>query len=190
MSSSVTPDTWRDPGVDVARHGDVDDQQRPAVAPDHDFFDVATLDEHAGRTGRGEQHVARRPARRAGRRARSPARRPASRAARRARGVRLATTTSPTPAPASATAMPSPTSPAPSTSTRRPASEPRRSVGERDRGGRDRHRVAADRGLGPRPLADLDGVAERPRQQLARRRPRAPRAATLRAPGRGSRPRR
>ena len=41
--------------------------------------------------------------------------------------------------------------------------------GHRDRGRRDRHRVARDAGLGAGPLADLDGLAEGAGQELADR---------------------
>ena len=57
MSSSVTPGTSPHAGVDVAGHGDVDDEQRRAVAARHHRLDVAALDEHVGDAGRGEQHV-------------------------------------------------------------------------------------------------------------------------------------
>src|SRR5207245_3715959 len=46
------------PGVDVARHGDIDDEQRPVTAPAHDAFDVRTGQDRRGRTGRGDDDVA------------------------------------------------------------------------------------------------------------------------------------
>ena len=44
-------------GVDVTRHGDVDDEQRRTAAALHDRLDVGALDVHLGGVGRGEQHV-------------------------------------------------------------------------------------------------------------------------------------
>ena len=61
---------------------------------------------------------------------------------------------------------------------------------DRDRGGRDRHRVARDPGLGAHALARLDRVLEHARQQLRRGLLAGRRSATRRGPGRGSRSRR
>ena len=57
MSRRVTPGRWRDGGVDVAGHGDVDDQQRAAAAGGDDLLDVVDLEQRRGRAGGGEQHV-------------------------------------------------------------------------------------------------------------------------------------
>src|SRR5205807_4995290 len=46
-----------DPGVDIARHGDVDDQERTIATPRHGGFDLAALEEHVGRARRREEHV-------------------------------------------------------------------------------------------------------------------------------------
>ena len=103
----------RDAGVDVAGHGDVDDEHRPIVTPAHRLLDVGPLDEHVVGAG-GRQHDVG-----LGQRGRDvveadgPASDPFGQRPRPGSSVRLATTTSSTPAPASATAMRWPTSPAP-----------------------------------------------------------------------------
>ena len=59
MSRSVHAEHLPDAGVDVARHGDVDDEQRAPVAATHHLFHVGALDERARCTRGREQHVAR-----------------------------------------------------------------------------------------------------------------------------------
>ena len=162
-----------DGGVDVAGHGDVDDEQRAAGAWPRSTDVGARSTTDAGAGGR-EQHVGvgerARPARRTARP--GPPTRSASSTARSC--VRLATTISPTPGAGQRDGR----CPRPSRRRRRrapcaPASEPRRSVAISTAAWRHRRRRPADAGLGAGPLADLEGVAEQQVQRGAGARPRA-----------------
>ena len=57
MSSSVTPSTRGARRVDVARHGEVDQQQRPAAARLHHRGELLGADDRVRRGGRGDHDV-------------------------------------------------------------------------------------------------------------------------------------
>ena len=167
MSSRVTPNTSPDAGVDVAGHADVDDEQRaPGRAPASPPrcrcarragpgapVDASSTSHATSASGISSRGMARPPTRAASSSARA--------------AVRLATTISRTPAPASASAMPSPMLAGAEHEDPAVVERTEPAGGERDRGRRHRHRVTADGGLGAGPLAHLDRVAERARQQRA-----------------------
>ena len=57
MSSSVTPATAAHAGIDVARHGQIDQQQRPPVALLHHRGQLLRPDDRVRRGGRGDDDV-------------------------------------------------------------------------------------------------------------------------------------
>ena len=189
MSSSITPKTCLDARVDVAGHRDVDDEQRATVTAAHDLFHVGALEQRAGRAGGREQHVA--------------GHERVEHVVERDRAT--ADTGRELAAPGAAAVRDDdlldagtgererhPFADVAGAEEQHPATFERSESLARDldRGRRHRHRVAADARLGPRPLADLDRVAERAGQELADRPLALGRAARPRGPGRGSRPRR
>ena len=46
-------------GLDISGYGDVDQQQRPPVAPDHHLLEIVALEDVVGRVGRGDDDVGR-----------------------------------------------------------------------------------------------------------------------------------
>ena len=57
MSWTLTPVISRQARLDVARHGDVDRQQRPLGARGHHLGELVALDDVVGRVGRGDDDV-------------------------------------------------------------------------------------------------------------------------------------
>ena len=57
MSYSDTPSISAHDGVDVPRHGEVDQQHRPPVARAHHLRELARLEQQMRRGGRGDDDV-------------------------------------------------------------------------------------------------------------------------------------
>ena len=179
MPTSATPGRPAHGGVDVPRHRQVQEDQRPARPPAASAADHVGRDDHA-RPRRCRRSPGR-PSASGGRPARSTAARPARRrrrpAVRRRSRVRLATAMPAAPPRAAVAAASALIEPAPTTSTSRPA---RSAPGAATRGARRRARPRraagcagpADPGLGPGPLAG----AQREPAELAEHRARPCRA--------------
>ena len=124
MSYSVTPSISPQRRVDVARHGDVDQQQRPRRRARR----ITSSSSSRPTIGCGEEveetTMSARAAARAGRRGRRPSRRSAARGCSARSAWRLATNIVPAPCSASACAVSSLVSPAPRITTWRSASAP------------------------------------------------------------------
>ena len=124
MSQRWTPGRCPDGWIDVARHGDVDQQQRASGASGHRGFDHRTIDNESGRRGGRDDDVGGRNgaahARRTSRLRRSAPRRDrwCARPCGSSPALRL------TPLFASAAAVSLPASPAPTTRTVRPERSP------------------------------------------------------------------